>query len=139
MRIEDATFISLGDILNTDTFREIDLYKEYKPVQKKSCPLCGGHGQEVVLTSQKPEVFTVFELKKDKNVFGYIKRTVAVDREFCGLFADRRFNQNIHLIEWDDRFLVCFNDGMYISANYRFVTKNEVFAFLKELEARKVA
>lgn len=59
----------------------------------------------------------------------WMKRTTKVQALFDTLFQERRYNQHIHFIEWDDRINCVVGDGIYISQTYFFMTKEEFARF----------
>ena len=82
------------------------------------------------------EVFCSFEsyAKYDKrwvsNMHFWMKRTEKVQALFDTLFKDRRSNQHIQFIEWDDRINCVVADGIYISQTNFFMTKEEFAKFI---------
>ena len=52
-----------------------------------------------------------------------------VQQLFDTLFQERRHNQHIQFIEWDDRINCVVCDGLYISQTYFFMTKEEFMKF----------
>lgn len=85
------------------------------------------------------EVFCSFEsyAKEDKrwanNMHFWMKRTEKVQALFDTLFQDRRSNQHIQFIEWDDRINCVVNDGIYISQTNFFMTKGEFAKFIETI------
>lgn len=85
------------------------------------------------------EVFCSFEsyAKEDKrwvnNMHFWMKRTKKVQALFDMLFQDRRSNQHIQFIEWDDRINCVVNDGIYISQSNFFMAKEEFAKFIETI------
>lgn len=81
------------------------------------------------------EVFCTFESYAAENKCGlekinfWMKRTEKVQALFDTLFSDRRSNQHIHFIEWNDRINCVVGDGIYISETNFFMTKEEFTKF----------
>lgn len=85
------------------------------------------------------EVFCSFETyNKESELWGshinfWMKRTEKVQAFFDTLFQERRSNQHIEFIEWDDRINCVVCDGIYISQTYFFMTKNEFAKFVETI------
>ena len=82
------------------------------------------------------EVFCSFETYAKENkrwtssMHFWMKRSERVQTLFDTLFQDRRSNQHIDFIEWDDRINCVVNDGIYISQTNFFMTKEEFAKFV---------
>ena len=80
------------------------------------------------------EIFCTFESYAKEN-YGLDKksfwmcRTENIQKFFDTLFQERKFNQHIHFIEWDDRINCVVEDGIYISQTNFFMTKEEFVKF----------
>lgn len=85
------------------------------------------------------EVFCSFETYNKEielwvsKIHFWMKRTEKVQAFFDTLFQDRRHNQHIDFIEWDDRINCVVNDGIYISQTNFFMTKEEFAKFYKTI------
>lgn len=84
------------------------------------------------------EVFCSFETYNDgkyglPQTHFWMKRTDKVQAFFDTLFRDRRHNQHIEFIEWDDRINCVVNDGIYISSTNFFMTKEEFAKFYETI------
>lgn len=85
------------------------------------------------------EVFCSFESYAKENkrwvnsMHFWMKRTEKVQALFDTLFTERRSNQHIEFIEWDDRINCVVNDGIYISQTNFFMTKEEFAKFIKTI------
>ena len=99
------------------------------------------NGKQVINQPQDKatEVFCSFEsyAKEDKrwknSMHFWMKRTEKVQAIFDTLFQDRRSNQHINFIEWDDRVNCVVGDGIYISQTNFFMTKDEFAKFIKTI------
>lgn len=63
----------------------------------------------------------------------WMHRTEPVQKFFNTLFQERKENQHIEFIEWDDRINCVVNDGIYISQTNFFMTKEEFAKFYKTI------
>ena len=87
------------------------------------------------------EVFCSLEsyAKEDKrwenNMHFWMKRTEKIQALFDTLFSERRSNQHIEFIEWDDRINCVVCDGIYISQTNFFMTKEEFYKRAAEIFA----
>ena len=85
------------------------------------------------------EVFCSFETfnkeseRWGNNIHFWMKRTEKVQALFDTLFQERRSNQHIEFIEWDDRINCVVNDGIYISQTNFFMTKEEFAKFIETI------
>ena len=85
------------------------------------------------------EVFCSFETYNKESelwlskIHFWMKRTDKVQVLFDTLFRDRRHNQHIEFIEWDDRINCVVNDGIYISSTNFFMTKEEFAKFYETI------
>ena len=100
------------------------------------------NGKQVVNLPQnkKTEVFCSFEsYMSAENKCGlgsihfWLQRTEKVQRFFDTLFSERKSNQHIEFIEWEDRINCVVQDGIYISQTYFFMTKEEFAKFYKTI------
>jgi len=66
---------------------------------------------------------------KYKSSSGWITLTPEMEEVFANLFQDHKSNQHLEIIEWEDRYLVSFDDGIYISSAWRFMTKEDMGKF----------
>lgn len=88
------------------------------------------------------EVFCTIEMRNGNRMSFWMRRTAATETFFARLFQERRYNQHIHFIEWDDRINCVVGDGIYISQTNFFMTKEELAKFREtiipydEIEAR---
>lgn len=76
---------------------------------------------------EKNEIFMSIKFQDGRREYGYVTINKEIEQEYDHLFQERQDNRHIDLIEWDDQFLLCFRDGIYISTQYYFVSKEEVF------------
>lgn len=79
------------------------------------------------------EVFCSYEsylgkVPRESHCF-WMQRTPRLQDFFNTLFQERRSNQHIHFIEWEDRINCVVGDGIYISQTYFFMTKEEFQKF----------
>lgn len=63
----------------------------------------------------------------------WMQRTPRLNEFFDYLIQDRRENQSIEFIEWDDRYNCVVEDGIYISQTYFFMTKEEFAKFCETI------
>ena len=99
------------------------------------------NGKQVKNLSQNKstEVFCSFETySKESELWGstihfWMKRTEKVQAFFDRLIQDRRTNQHIQFIEWDDRINCVVCDGIYISQTNFFMTKEEFAKFYETI------
>ena len=80
------------------------------------------------------EVFCSFESYADNKcgldrIYFWMHRTEKVQQLFDTLFQERKHNQHIQFIEWDDRINCVVCDGLYISQTNFFMTKEEFMKF----------
>jgi hypothetical protein len=79
------------------------------------------------------EIFCSIEMRNGDRQSLWMRRTEALDRIFRYLFQERRYNQHINFIEWDDRINCRCQDGIYISESNFFMTKEEFAKFRKTI------
>ena len=94
------------------------------------------NGKQVANLPQdrEKEVFCSFESYAEQtcgldNIHFWMQRTTKVQELFDVLFQERKRNQHIKFIEWDDRINCVVCDGLYISQTYFFMTKEEFIKF----------
>lgn len=75
------------------------------------------------------EVFCTIEMRNGDRKSLWMHRTEKLDAFFARLFQERRSNQHIHFIEWEDRINCVIEDGIYISQTNFFMTKEEFAKF----------
>lgn len=127
-RQEKAVFINFKDVFNNNfyfsCFSKPFIKKDGKEVNK-----------QVKTIKRIGYIFFSVELKK-RNGFenqGYILRNDFIkDIQKKEIFTDNIEHSSLRLIEWDDCFLLCFNDGIHISSAYRKLEKKEVFEMLED-------
>lgn len=96
---------------------------------------------------KRKEIFCSFESYAEHKcgldeIHFWMQRTETLQSFFDKLFSERKYNQHIHFIEWDDRINCVVEDGIYISNTNFFMTKEEFKRFYKtiipfdEIEAR---
>lgn len=76
------------------------------------------------------EVFCTYQGKGEPSKHFWLHRSPEVEKLFATLFQERKYNQHIHFIEWDDRINCSVNDGICISSTNFFMTKEECDKFL---------
>jgi hypothetical protein len=99
------------------------------------------NGRQVVNLPQNKatEVFCTFDSYAKENKCGvdnirfWMKRTEKVQALFDTLFSERKYNQHIEFIEWDDRINCVVCDGIYISQTNFFMTKEEFVRFIETI------
>lgn len=93
------------------------------------------NGKQVVNHPQNKatEIFCTYEGKGGVRKSFWMQRTPKVEKYFATLFQERKYNQHIHFIEWDDRINCVVNDGIYISSTNFFMTKEECAKFLSTI------
>lgn len=93
------------------------------------------NGKQIVNAPQNKakEIFCTYEGKGGIRKSFWMHRTPATEKFFATLFQDRRYNQHIHFIEWDDRINCSVEDGIYISHTNFFMTKEEFGKFLESI------
>ena len=93
------------------------------------------NGKQVVNRPQNKatEIFCTYEGKGGARKSFWMQRTPKVEKYFATLFQERKSNQHIHFIEWDDRINCVVNDGIYISSTNFFMTKEECAKFLSKI------
>ena len=100
------------------------------------------NGKQVVNMPQNKttEVFCSFESYAPagsecglERIHFWMQRTEKVQALFDTLFAERKSNQHIEFIEWDDRINCVVQDGIYISQTNFFMTKEEFAKFYKTI------
>lgn len=84
------------------------------------------------------EIFCTFESYAKENCglpkkSFWMQRTEKVQEFFNTLFSERKSNQHIEFIEWDDRINCVIEDGIYISQTNFFMTKEEFAKFYKTI------
>ena len=82
---------------------------------------------------KEKEVFCTIEMRNGNRTSLWMQRTEATEKFFARLFQERRYNQHIHFIEWDDRINCSVQDGIYISQTNFFMTKDEFAKFRKTI------
>ena len=103
-----------------------------------------GDLREIVLTGarskvktppqdKKSEVFVAFESRNMVKAFGWLTRNEMLDSFTNELFQDNRRNQNIHFIEWEDRFNCVVGDGICISQTNFYMEKPELEKLLSRM------
>lgn len=75
------------------------------------------------------EIFCSIEMRNGDRQSLWMRRTEAINKIFSRLFQERRSNQHIQFIEWDDRINCRCQDGIYISETNVFMTKEEFDKF----------
>lgn len=75
------------------------------------------------------EIFCSIEMRNGERQSLWMRRTEAINKIFNRLFQERRSNQHIQFIEWDDRINCRCQDGIYISETNVFMTKEEFDKF----------
>lgn len=78
---------------------------------------------------QKNEIFCSIEMRNGNRQSLWMHRTEKINAIFDRLFQERRYNQHINFIEWDDRINCRCQDGIYISETNFFMTKEEFAKF----------
>lgn len=76
------------------------------------------------------EIFCAYSGRHGVRKHFWMHRTAATEKLFAHLFQERRDNQHIHFIEWDDRINCVAQDGIYISSTNFFMIKEEFAKFL---------
>ena len=79
------------------------------------------------------EIFCSIRMLNGERAYLYMRRTPKVNKIFNRLFQDNRFNQHIEFIEWKDRINCVCGDGIYISSDNFFMTKEEFEKFRKSI------
>lgn len=79
------------------------------------------------------EIFCCYEGRDGTRKSFWLRRTAATDYLFATLFQERKYNQHIHFIEWDDRINCSVEDGIYISHTNFFMTKEEFARFMETI------
>lgn len=69
-----------------------------------------------------------------RTVYGWLTRSEATNKFTKTLFQESAFNQHIHFIEWDDRFNCVIEDGIYISQEHFWMSKEEVLNLMARME-----
>lgn len=92
------------------------------------------HHRNGKLTKNPPqdrenEIFCSIEMRNGERQSLWMRRTEAINKIFSRLFQERRSNQHIQFIEWDDRINCRCQDGIYISETNVFMTKEEFDKF----------
>ena len=82
---------------------------------------------------EKNEIFCSIEMLNGERQSLWMRRTKRLERIFRYLFQERRYNQHIQFIEWDDRINCRCQDGIYISEVNFFMTKEEFAKFRKTI------
>lgn len=77
----------------------------------------------------KNEIFCSIEMQDGTRQSLWMQRTEKINAIFNRLFQERRHNQHIQFIEWDDRIRCRCQDGIYISQSVFFMTKKEFEKF----------
>lgn len=101
-----------------------DLGKTREHLHFRGGKLCKNHPQD-----KANEVFCTIEMRNGNRSSLWMHRTEALAPFFNRLFQERRYNQHIHFIEWDDRINCVVGDGIYISQTNFFMTKEEFEKF----------
>ena len=82
---------------------------------------------------KRNEVFCHISSKGIPGRCFWMQRTPRLNEFFDYLIQDRRENQSIEFIEWDDRYNCVVEDGIYISQTYFFMTKEEFAKFYETI------
>ena len=82
---------------------------------------------------REKEIFCSIKMLNGERAYLYMHRTPKVNAIFNRLFQDARFNQHIEFIEWKDRINCVCGDGIYISSDNFFMTKEEFDKFRKSI------
>lgn len=79
------------------------------------------------------EIFCSIRMRNGERAYLYMHRTPKINAIFSRLFQENRFNQHIEFIEWSDRINCVCGDGIYISSDNFFMTKEEFEKFRKSI------
>ena len=88
-----------------------------------------GKGVKNLPQNEDKEIFCSVEMLDGTRQYLWMHRTETINKIFSKLFQERRYNQHIQFIEWDDRINCRCQDGIYISETNVFMTKNEFAKF----------
>lgn len=80
------------------------------------------------------EIFVAFELQNGTKKYGWLTRNETTCKFTKYLFQENAFNQHINFIEWDDRFNCVVEDGIYISQEHFWMSKEEVLNLMARME-----
>lgn len=105
-----------------------DLGKAREHLFSRNGKLCKNYPQD-----EENEVFCTIQMRNGNRTSFWMQRTDATAPFFARLFQDRRYNQHIEFIEWDDRINCVVGDGIYISQTNFFMTKAELEKFRKTI------
>ena len=88
--------------------------------------------------NKSKEVFCSFESYATQpcglnKIHFWVHRTEKLQEFFDTLLQERKNNQHIHFIEWDDRINCVVEDGIYISQTNFFMTKEEFAKFYETI------
>ena len=105
-----------------------DLGKAREHLHFRDGKQCKNHPQD-----KENEVFCSIEMRNGERQSLWMHRTEATNPFFARLFQERRYNQHIRFVEWNDRINCVVGDGIYISQTNFFMTKEEFVKFRKTI------
>ena len=89
-------------------------------------------GKQVKNVKNLDELFFTISLRNTNKKFGYLKPTKFLsDISKQYLLQDKKYNEHINIIEWDDFFLLRLRDGLYISNYDFFISKENLIDYFK--------
>lgn len=80
------------------------------------------------------EMFVTFAFRNGTKRYGWLTRSEATYKFTKNLCQECAFNQHIHFIEWGDRFNCVVEDGIYISQQYFWMSKEEIHNLIARME-----
>lgn len=106
-----------------DFFREFRLFEFFEKRED-------GKSYQTNVKQMENEMFFSINYVKDgkrKSKRGYVIKNKKINRIFSTIYSDRRSNDHIELIEWDNCFNVVCESGNYIASRSLRMDKKQIF------------